>query len=80
MNYELRDTNWNGAPKVKEGDATKVVVPVIVTTGIVGETYGFIKLDVMIAEFPISMTGTDMQADTLVQAAAFVAATYPNTP
>jgi len=79
MQYELRDTNWNGAPKVKEGDATKVVVPVVVTTGIVGETYGFIKVDVMTAEFPISMTGTDMQADTQVQATAFVATKYPNT-
>ena len=79
MQYELIDTNWNDAPKVKAGDATKVVVNVIVTTGIVGETYGFTRLDVMTAEFPISMTGTDMQADTLVQAAAFVAVTYPNT-
>lgn len=79
MNYEVKDTNWVGAPKVKEGDATKVVVYVNVTTGVVGDTYGFTKVDTMLAEFPITMTGEEMQANTLVQAAAFSAAKYPNT-
>lgn len=78
MNYELKDTNWQDAPKVKATDNTKVEVNVLVTTGIVGETYGFIKYDVMLAEFPISMTGTDMQVSTQTQALAFVASKYPN--
>lgn len=79
MNYELKDTNWVSAPKVKEGDATKVVVFVNVTTGVVGDTYGFTKVDTTLMEFPITMTGAQMEADTQVQAAAFVATTYPNT-
>jgi len=79
MNYELRDTNWQGAPKVKASDPTKVEVAVIVTTGVVGDTYGFIKTDAVNMEFPISMTGVDMQTSTETQALAFVATTYPNT-
>ena len=79
MNYELKDTNWVGSPKVKATDPTIVVQFVNVTTGIVGETYGFTKVDTVEMEFPISMTGTDMQADTTVQATAYVATTYPNT-
>ena len=80
MNYELIDTNWMNAPKVKEGDPTKVEVFVNVTTGIVGQTYiGFQNVDTVKMEFPISMSGTDMQADTTVQATAYVVATYPNT-
>jgi hypothetical protein len=79
MNYEVKDTDWKGAPKVKETDSTLVYVYVNVTTGIVGETYGFTKVDTVLMEFPISMTGTDMQTSTATQAAAFVATTYPNT-
>lgn len=78
MNYEVKDTNWIDAPKVKADDATKVQVNVVVTTGIVGETYGFVKQDIMVAEFPITMTGSQMQENTLVQAAAFSSAKYPN--
>lgn len=79
MNYELKDTNWVGAPKVKATDPTKVEVYVNVTTGVVGDTYGFTKIDTVLMEFPISMTGTQMNADTDVQGAAYVASTYPNT-
>jgi len=79
MNYELKDTDWVGAPKVKATDPTKVEVYVNVTTGVVGDTYGFIKVDTVLMDFPISMTGTAMQADTLVQGAAYVATKYPNT-
>jgi hypothetical protein len=79
MNYELKDTDWVGAPKVKATDPTKVEVYVNVTTGVVGDTYGFTKVDTVVMDFPISMTGTAMQADTLVQGAAYVATKYPNT-
>ena len=80
MNYELKDTNWVNAPKVKATDPTKVEVYVNVTTGVVGQTYsGFQNVDTVLMDFPISMTGTDMQADTLVQGAAYVATKYPNT-
>jgi len=80
MNYELKDTNWVNAPKVKATDPTKVEVYVNVTTGIVGQTYsGFQNVDTVVMDFPISMTGTDMQANTQVQAAAYVATKYPNT-
>ena len=79
MNYELKDTDWVGAPKVKATDSTKVEVYVNVTTGVVGDTYGFIKVDTVLMDFLISMTGSDMQASTATQAAAYVAAAYPNT-
>jgi hypothetical protein len=79
MNYELKDTNWVGAPKVKATDPTKVEVYVNVTTGVVGDTYGFTKVDTVLMDFPISMTGSEMQANTDVQGAAYVATTYPNT-
>ena len=79
MNYHVIDTNWISAPTVKESDPTKVTVFVNVTTGIVNDTYEFTKVDTMLAEFPISMTGTQMQASTSTQAAAFSANKYPNT-
>lgn len=79
MNYEVIDTNWVGSPKVKATDPTIVVQFVNVTTGIVGETYGFTKVDTVEMEFPISMTGSDMQASTATQAAAYVVTKYPNT-
>lgn len=80
MNYVLIDTDWITAPTVKLADPTKVQVTVNVITGIVGQPYaGFQNTDTIVMEFPISMTGSDMQADTQVQAAAYVATKYPNT-
>jgi hypothetical protein len=79
MTYHVVDTNWIDAPKVKASDPTKVEVYVNVTTGIVGETYHFTRVDTTLMEFPISMTGTDMQASTATKAAVFSAAKYPNT-
>ena len=79
MNYEVVDTNWIGAPKLKATDPTKVEVNVQVTTGIVNETYGFVKNDMMVAEFLVSETGIDAQVSVDAQAAAFSAAKYPNT-
>jgi hypothetical protein len=81
MQYEVKDTgtNWMEAPKIKESDPTKVRVRVQVTTLVVGDTYGFSRRDMFIAEFPIAMTGIQMEADTLVQARALSAAKYPNT-
>ena len=79
MNYELLDTDWQGSPKVKALDPTKVEVYVNVTTGIVGETYGFTKVNTVPMEFPIAMTGIEMEAETQVQAQAYITATYPNT-
>jgi len=79
MNYEVKDTDWVGSPKVKATNPTIIVQFVNVTTGIVGETHGFVKIDTIEMEFPLSMSGTDMQASTATQAAAFSAAKYPNT-
>lgn len=79
MNYEVVDTTWIGAPQIKATDPTIVEVNVKVSTGIVGETYGFTKENMMVAEFPISATGIDAQASVDAQAAAFSAAKYPNT-
>jgi hypothetical protein len=79
MQYELRDTNWVDAPRVNPNNPTQVQVQVLVTSGIVGDTYGFTKSDVMTAEFPIAMSGTGMQENTVIQATQFVATKYPNT-
>ena len=79
MNYELRDTDWQGSPKTKSTDETKVEVFVNVKTGIVGETHGFTKEDTISMEFDKSMTGDQMEADTIVQAQAYITANYPNT-
>jgi regulation of enolase protein 1 (concanavalin A-like superfamily) len=80
MNYELKDTIWVGAPKVKATDPTKVEVYVNVTTGIVGQTYtGFQNVDTVLMDFPISMTGADMQTSTTTKANAYIATKYPNT-
>lgn len=79
MNYELKDQAWISAPKVKATDPTKVEVYVNITAGVVGDTYGFTKQTTVLMDFPISMTGTDMQLDTIEQATAYVASTYPNT-
>jgi hypothetical protein len=80
MQYELKDATWVGSPIPKKDDPTKVEVYVNVTTGIVGQAYtGFTNQDTTKMEFPMSMTGTQMQADTQIQAAAYSAAKYPNT-
>ncbi len=80
MQYELKDATWVGSPVPKQGDSTKVEVYVNVITGIVGQAYaGFTNQDTTKMEFSMSMTGTQMQADTQTQAAAFSAAKYPNT-
>jgi len=80
MDYQVTDTNWIAPPKLKTGDATKVVVYVNVTTSIVGQTYdGFNAVDTVPMEFPITMTGVQMEAETQVQAIAFSTAKYPNT-
>jgi regulation of enolase protein 1 (concanavalin A-like superfamily) len=80
MNFEVKDTDWVNAPKVKESDPTKVEVYVNVTTGVVGQPYiGFSNVDTVLMDFPISMTGVEMKANTAVQAAAFSSAKYPNT-
>ena len=79
MNYEVKDTDWVGAPKVSTAEPTLVEVFVNVTAGIVGETYGFTKVNTVLMHFPISMTGTEMQVSTASQAATYVAITYPNT-
>ena len=80
MNYEVKDTNWVNAPKVKANDPTLVEVYVNVTTGIIGQTHkGFQNVDTVLMEFPITMSGEDMQTSTAAQAAAYVTANYPNT-
>lgn len=79
MQYQVTDVNWVGAPTKKSSDPTKVIINVAVTTGVVGDTYGFTKLDGFVAECPITMTGAQMEASVNTQAAAYSAAKYPNT-
>jgi len=79
MQYEVKDVTWVGAPKTKQGDPSTVVIYANVTTGVVGDTYGFTKQDTILAECPITMTGVEMAASVETQAATFSAEKYPNT-
>lgn len=79
MQYKYKDSNWKGAPKLKASDPTKVEIRASVTTEIVGDTYGFIKIDAFVAECPVTMTGLQMEASVIAQATAFSTAKYPNT-
>jgi regulation of enolase protein 1 (concanavalin A-like superfamily) len=79
MQYEVTDVRWISAPVKKEGDPTKVEVYTNVTTGVVGDTYGFTRTDTFKAECDISLTGTQMEADVVAQATAYSQSLYPNT-
>ena len=79
MNYEVRDIKPAGLPITKEG---VYGVPLIITTGIVGQTYnGFVNVEANENTFcPILRTdGTDAaEAKFVIFAAAYVAGKYPN--
>lgn len=79
MNYEVTDVTWVGAPTKKEGDPTKVEIWTNVTTGVVGDTYGFTKVDTFKAECDISLTGTQMETEVIAQATTYSQSLYPNT-
>lgn len=79
MEYEVKNTEWVSVPKQKESDPTKVEIYVNVTTGVVGDTYGFTKTDTFLAECEMTMTGAQMKQSVDTQAIVFSNNKYPNT-
>lgn len=77
MNYEFRNWQQNGSV-IKNGDGTSTL-PIMVTTGIVGDTYGFIRNDATSVTFKNSLSVDDSELAVQNGAIAFVAKTYPNT-
>ena len=80
MNYEVKNIKPAGLPFTKDG---VYGVPLIITTGIVGQTHpGFVNIESNNDTFcPILRTdGTDAaEAKFATFAAAYVADKYPNT-
>ncbi len=79
MNYEVKDIKPAALPFTKNG---VYGVPLIITTGIVGQTYnGFVNVESNDDTFcPILRTdGTDAaEAKFVIFAAAYVSTKYPN--
>lgn len=78
MNYEVKKTQLVGS--VREKDEKTFTQTVNVTTGIVGDTYGFEKTNTIDVDFPSE--GMDAKAiNELIKTkgAEYVAKTYPNT-
>jgi hypothetical protein len=79
MNYELKNLNLTSTSYVENQDGTITVSNVIVISGVVGDTYGFSKRDVM-PPFLIPVMQSDSIKDYILsQATSFVQATYPPT-
>lgn len=79
MQYEVKDITWVTVPKKKESDNSILEVNVQVKSGIVGDTHGFTKTDIVPCSFPMSITITQAEASVISQASQFVAEKYPNT-
>lgn len=81
--YELKGWSINGVQKVN-ADSLSYDIPIIVTVGIVGDTYGFIAPDqnknMFIVNLPFKVAQTEQAKYTYIkqQAALFVAAQYPD--
>lgn len=77
MKYEMKDWKQNGSLK-DNGDGTSSQ-PIMVWTGIVGDTYGFKKTDPTTAVFSSTLSIPDATAKCNQAAIEFVATKYPNT-
>lgn len=76
MNYQL--VNWQQNGSVKDnGDGTSTM-PIMVTTGIVGDTYGFIRNDATMFSFSNTLNVDGIKTAGQTSAEAFVAKQYPN--
>lgn len=76
MNYQL--VNWQQNGSVKDnGDGTSTM-PIMVTTGIVGDTYRFIRNDATTFLFSNTLNVDGIKAAGQTSAEAFVAKQYPN--
>lgn len=83
IQFELLNVHYNAPPK-KSDDGLSLLQQVVVTTGIVGNTYTtdvkFIAQDIVTFRIPLSETGDQIEANIQAQAVAFVDSTYPTIP
>lgn len=76
MNYEAK--SYQTKEMVNNGDGTATFT-ISVISGIVGDTYGFIRGDATTVKLALSKTGTVIYSDIEAAVDAFVASKYPNT-
>lgn len=77
MQYQLINWQQNGSVR-DNGDGTSSM-PIMVTTGVVGDTYGFIKNDPTTSLFLNTKTADEIKAIVTQTASDFVKTKYPNT-
>lgn len=81
MKYELKSWEFIGSLTIK--DASNSTQPISVFCGIVGDTYGFTKRDVVNIVISDIKPITDIKAYKAfiqIEAVAYVKKTYPDTP
>ena len=78
MKYQLVTWQQNGSVR-DNGDGTSTLA-IMVTSGIVGDTYGFVKNDATTFSFANTQTADQAKATGTASATAFVSKKYPNTP
>lgn len=77
MNYQL--VNWQQNGSVRDNGDNTSTIPIIVTTGVVGDTYGFIRNDATSYSFTNTQTATQIKEAGTLAAANFVTQKYPTT-
>lgn len=77
MQYELK--NWKQNGSVQDNDNGTSSLSIMATTGIVGDTYGFIKNDAFTITLQNDKTINEQKEVIIQQAITFVANKYPNT-
>jgi hypothetical protein len=79
MQYEFREFKVFDAPKINVPEQGKMTLTIACTSGIVGDSYGFEKVD----NFNFVALQTDVVNDILAEihlaCVEYVATTYPNT-
>lgn len=77
MEYELKNVQTAGSPQKKEGVIASWSANV--TSGVVGDTYGFVKIDSMYFDIDLTLTGVQIDEYINALAIAFVQEKYPPT-
>jgi hypothetical protein len=78
MKYELKTYRLDTAP-IFNPDTKKLDCNCIITSGIVGDTYGFNKFDRNVFQVDAGLTVEEVAAELVTLCTAWVAETYPNT-
>lgn len=83
MQYELKNVKAQGLPYDTKDDKDKdiYVIPMIVYSGIVGNTYDgkFLQVDETVCKINRSDNSNQIETKMEARGAEFVAQTYPNT-